>query len=1065
MKIVKPMRLGVVPRVFMAQRTPHLLVTAFVGFSCERPARLLYEPTVWKLATEELGSEGLLDELNPKTRGELLVTGRCYPPGRVARPASSVRVQLGPIDKSLYVIGDRTWGLLGMSDPAPFTEMPVTWRNAFGGEGFAKNPLGKGHGDRGAALPNIESPRHLIRGRGDRPAPAGLDGYDITWPQRFSKIGTCDAAWRDECFPGFARDMDPTLFNMAPDDQQIDGFFRGDETFVVENMHPDRPRIEGALPGVAGRCFVCLKTRDGVEIREPAMKLDTVRLFPHRERGVVFFRGGVEIAEDDAKDVVAVLVACEAMGAPRPAAYYHEYLTPRLGPRNPDLPDDEDDVLMPEPEDPEAPPLPDDNLSGFASKLRRQGFLGGTPGRAAQRAAVVAAGAGVGAAGAHDAGADEDAGVDLTEAELAEMGIDPEHLAAAADEDGAERAIGIPEGAEDDEEGLAWSEAEAGVDHPGGDHDEADPEPTASSAAAMTPDAADDAEDAEALRQEKELTEWAEKRLREQGLDPDAYLSRQGPTEAQEPLAESEEALVSLVESKLARRASQSDGVDVGALLEESRRSAAAQPSEVPVSQVRERLRQTMESDGVAQDKAEELLSALDWQTLEDEARAAAREADLHDDTPDVADEEPQAPAGDPFAEDEALGDDLVDNEALGRDLADDGALGDAFAEDEALGGAFAEDESPDFAEDLDEKASFRAAWDEEGPRLAHLFPASARLDGEEALRLRREVEAGHKDGRSFAGCDLSGADLSHLDLEGVDLEGAILESASLTGSNLRKANLTGAILAHANLEGADLSEARLDGANLGSACLRDVKALGVAVGEAVLVKADLWGADLSRANLSGADLSEANLRDTNLEGVVAEKATFQKVDLTGARFLGARLSGSTFNEVNVTEVDFTGVDLSSATFIAAEGDGAVFRNAVARDLASVKGSSFAGADFCGATLAGANFMGTRLRGSDLSDADLRGALLSEADLAEATLDRANLVEAILTRTNLTGASLYAADLRQSVMNHACVRGAIFEKANLFGVCADRMVGDNDTSFEGANLKRLRVIPPQRQHG
>ncbi|WP_437502131.1 DUF2169 domain-containing protein [Sorangium sp. So ce1099] len=1062
MKIVKPMRLGVVPRVFMAQRTPHLLITAFVGFSYERPARLLYEPTVWTMATEELGRDGLLDEFNPKTRGELLVTGRCYPPGRVARPASSVRVKLGSIDKSLYVIGDRTWGLLGMSDPAPFTEMPVTWRNAFGGEGFARNPLGKGHGDKSAALPNIESPRHLIRARGDRPAPAGLDGYDVTWPQRFSKIGTCDTAWREECFPGFARDMDPTLFNMAPDDQQIDGFFRGDETFVVENMHPDKPRIEGALPGIKSRCFVCLKTSDGVEIREPAMKLDTVRLFPHRERGVVLFRGGVEVAADDAKDVVAVLVACEAMGAPRPAAYYHEYLAPRLGPRDPDLPDDEDDMLMPEPEDPEAPPLPDDRLSGLASRLRRQGFLGGTPDRAVRGAAAAsAAAAGVAATGVRGGGAERDPDIEEMEADLARMGIDREHLDAAADEDQAEPPIDFPEGREQ-EENLAWSEPESEAHH------DADPEPLEPAAATTTPDLADDADDAEIRRQEDAILELAKKRMRDQGLDPEAYLSQQGPSEDPEPLDESEEATVSLVESKISGRALKADGVDVGALLAEARRRADAPPGEISVLETRERMRQAMQREGVAPDKAEELLSAVDWQTLEDEPRAA--QADLDDDIPDEAPEaarvQPGEPAGDIFPEDDSAEFAEDDSAEFAEDDSAEFAEDDSaeFAEDDSA--EFTADDAPEFAEGLDEKASFRAAWGEEGRLLAHLLPASARLDSEEALRFRHEVEAGHTEGRSFAGCDLTGADLSHLDLAGIDLSGAILESAFLNGSNLRKANLTGAILAHANLEGADLSEAKLDGANLGSACLRDVKALGgVDFGEAVLVKADLWGADLSGAKLSGADLSEANLRDTNLEGVVAEKTTFQNVDLTGARLLGARLSGSTFNEVNVTEVDFTGVDLSSATFIAAEGDGAIFRGVVARDLASVKGSSFAGADFSGATLTGANLMGTRLRGSDFSNADLRGALLDEADLTEATLDGASLVEAMLTRANLTGASLYAADLRQGVMNHACVRGAIFEKANLFGVCADRMIGDNDTSFEGANLKRLRVIPAEKQHG
>ncbi|XXY53220.1 DUF2169 domain-containing protein [Sorangium sp. So ce269] len=1059
MKIVKPMRLGVVPRVFMNQRTPHLLITAFAGFSYEKPARLLYEPTVWTMATEELGKDGLLDEFNPKTRGELLVTGRCYPPGRVARPASSVRVKLGSIDKNLYVIGDRTWGLLGMSDPTPFTEMPVTWRNAFGGEGFAKNPLGKGHGDKGAALPNIESPRHLIRARGDRPAPAGLDGYDVTWPQRFSKVGTYDTAWREECFPGFARDMDPTLFNMAPDDQQIDGFFRGDETFVVENMHPDKPRIEGALPGVASRCFICLKTSDGVEIREPAMKLDTVRLFPHRERGVVLFRGGIEVADDDAKDVVAVLVACEAMGAPRPAAYYHEYLAPRLGLRNPDLPDDEDDMLMPEPEDPEAPPLPDDRLSGLASRLRRQGFLGGTPDRAVRGAAAAsAAAAGVAATGVRGAGAERDPDIEEMEADLAGVGIDPEHLGAAANEDQPDPAMDLPEGREE-EESLAWSEPEPEAHH------DADPEPIEPAAATTAPDLADDADDAEMLRQQDAILELAKKRMRDQGIDPEAYLSQQGPTEDPEPLDESEEAAVSLVESQIAGRALKTEGVDVGALLAEARRSAADQPGEISVLETRERLRQAMQREGVAPDKTEEILSTVDWQGLEDEPQADLDD-DISDEALEAARAQPEEPAGDTFPEDEAAEFSEGESAEFAEDEFAEFAEGDApeFVEDEAA--EFAEDDAPEFAEGLDEKASLRAEWGQEGRLLAHFLPASARLDGEESLRFRHEVEAGHKEGRSFAGCDLTGADLSHLDLAGIDFSGAILESAFLNGSDLRKANLTGAILAHANLEGADLSEAKLDGANLGSACLRDLKALGgVDFGEAVLVKADLWGADLSGAKLSGADLSEANLRDTNLEGVVAEKATFHQVDLTGARLLGARLSGSTFNEVNVTEVDFTGVDLSSATFIAAEGDGAIFRDVVARDLASVKGSSFAGADFSGATLTGANLMGTRLRGSDFSNADLRGALLDEADLTEATLDGASLVEAMLTRTNLTGASLYAADLRQSVMNSACVRGAIFEKANLFGVCADRMIGDDDTSFEGANIKRLRVIPAEKQHG
>ena len=45
--------------------------------------------------------------------------------------------------------------------------------------------------------------------------------------------------------------------------------------------------------------------------------------------------------------------------------------------------------------------------------------------------------------------------------------------------------------------------------------------------------------------------------------------------------------------------------------------------------------------------------------------------------------------------------------------------------------------------------------------RHAHSFPAATRLEGDEARRIRDEVIEGRAEGRSFAGCDLTGADLS----------------------------------------------------------------------------------------------------------------------------------------------------------------------------------------------------------------------------------------------------------------------------------------------------------------
>ncbi|WP_437916556.1 hypothetical protein WME73_18575 [Sorangium sp. So ce302] len=65
MKTVDPTRFGA-SAVFMNQRALHLLLTTVVGFCYDRPARLLHEPTVWEVAMEELGEDGLLDALNPR---------------------------------------------------------------------------------------------------------------------------------------------------------------------------------------------------------------------------------------------------------------------------------------------------------------------------------------------------------------------------------------------------------------------------------------------------------------------------------------------------------------------------------------------------------------------------------------------------------------------------------------------------------------------------------------------------------------------------------------------------------------------------------------------------------------------------------------------------------------------------------------------------------------------------------------------------------------------------------------------------------------------------------------
>jgi uncharacterized protein YjbI with pentapeptide repeats len=331
MKVIKPLKLGLLHRVFENDQRCYFVVTIFFHFDVDEPKKLLGEVGMWKFVSDELmGEGGILDEGNSKVSGEVLVTGRCYPHGGKPAQVSFVRVKMATMDKRLAVLGNRRYKLGVPTVPESFTEMPVDWAHAFGGEGYDKNPHGKGfapvttaEGNKVHELPNIEWADKLIVGPKDRPMPASFSPYELTWPQRFSKVGTYDQNWVETRFPGVAADLDPRFYSVAPEDQWIQGYFKSDEAFLIENMHPTRSRIEGKLPGFVTRAFI-EQERAGGELvfREIAMRIDTVRFFPHRERVIVAHRGMIEIAEDDAADIKTLLIACDDAAAPRTADHY-----------------------------------------------------------------------------------------------------------------------------------------------------------------------------------------------------------------------------------------------------------------------------------------------------------------------------------------------------------------------------------------------------------------------------------------------------------------------------------------------------------------------------------------------------------------------------------------------------------------------------------------------------------------------------------------------------------------------------------------------------------------------
>jgi uncharacterized protein YjbI with pentapeptide repeats len=347
-RLVKPLRSSFVHRVFDYRREHHLVCTVAFCFPFDAPKALVSEPEMWKMAASDLGRFGVLDHWMFKPTPELLVTGACYT-GEREKGSEFVRVSLGPtdarrIDRRLYVFGERRWTLLGPSEPEMFTRMPLDYAHAFGGEKYPQNPIGKGlspikdeSGAEHHPLPNVEDPRHAIKSKGDRPPPASFGPWDLTWPAHFEKkMGTYGRDHAEKNGYSLADDVDFSLFNVAPEEQRLKDGFTGTDELRVENMHPDRRVLDTRLPGFLGRCFVRFSPRyDATRaLVEVPLKIDTVHLFPHRERAIVFCRGVLPIHTTDASCVELVLAAVDELEADarRPRAHYEEVLARRLDP-------------------------------------------------------------------------------------------------------------------------------------------------------------------------------------------------------------------------------------------------------------------------------------------------------------------------------------------------------------------------------------------------------------------------------------------------------------------------------------------------------------------------------------------------------------------------------------------------------------------------------------------------------------------------------------------------------------------------------------------------------------
>lgn len=209
------------------------------------------------------------DMVTFKPYADIVVSGTAYAPG--GRPSSSVDVlvRVGQKRKVLRIFGDRQWIFPSrmvmkpvMSDPEPFTEMPIIYERAFGGiDGDAgkhctQNLIGRGYLGKKTKesvhetrLPNVEDPTRLISSWKDKPMPAGLGFYGRAWQPRAALAGSEEGFDNAHPFFGTAEDFNPAFNNGAHPDLQVAHYLSGDEEVELINLTPDRKR-RFQLPGI-----------------------------------------------------------------------------------------------------------------------------------------------------------------------------------------------------------------------------------------------------------------------------------------------------------------------------------------------------------------------------------------------------------------------------------------------------------------------------------------------------------------------------------------------------------------------------------------------------------------------------------------------------------------------------------------------------------------------------------------------------------------------------------------------------------------------------------------------
>jgi hypothetical protein len=255
-----------------------------------------------------------------KLRADVLLVGSAYAPKGQSVRSLFARLLVGELDKSIEVHLDRTFASDGsLLEGSRFTRMPLGYERAAGGPDTT-NPIGVRPDARDGLgrimLPNLQQPGVAIHGPGMAILPVGFGPIAESWPGRSIRLGRHVSMWSSHSLAGtpLPDDLDRAFFNAAPPDQQL-AEIAEDARIVMENLHPEWPRLVTNLPGLRPRAV--LEGRGGNHLLK--MHADTLWIDSDRAIACLTFRSHRALERfDEAGRIVISLEETAAASIPPP---------------------------------------------------------------------------------------------------------------------------------------------------------------------------------------------------------------------------------------------------------------------------------------------------------------------------------------------------------------------------------------------------------------------------------------------------------------------------------------------------------------------------------------------------------------------------------------------------------------------------------------------------------------------------------------------------------------------------------------------------------------------------